>query len=129
MSDGFRPSVSIPQASVFGRNQCGEPFWPGRPPNSLATASGGGNTQNSHGKLQSARFHAFLPVISGKNLLIVTAMSFDSAMVINQNGTVLCGGSRLRPLSRHGLSPALMMDKSRADNNGSKPARMKCAVR
>jgi hypothetical protein len=52
-------------------------------------------------------------------LLIVTAMSFDTAAIIDQNGTVL---NAAQIASRSSLQPYLrrMMDKTRADNNGSR---------
>jgi hypothetical protein len=52
-------------------------------------------------------------------LLIVTAMSFDTAAIIDHNGTVI---NAVQIASRSSLQPYLrrMMDKTRADNNGSK---------
>ena len=66
---------------------------------------------------------ALLPGISMENLLIVTAMSFDTAAIIDHNGTVL---NAAQIASRSALQPYLrrMMDKTRADNNGSRGDRV-----
>jgi hypothetical protein len=64
------------------------------------------------------RIMALLPGFSLENLLIVTAMSFDTAAIIDHNGTVL---NAAQIASRSAPQPYLrrMMDKTRADNNGS----------
>jgi hypothetical protein len=64
------------------------------------------------------RIMALLPGLSLENLLIVTAMSFDTAAIIDHNGTVL---NAAQIASRSAPQPYLrrMMDKTRADNNGS----------
>jgi hypothetical protein len=74
------------------------------------------------GDLQTAQNHGASPKNCRKNLLIVTAMSFDTAAIIDQNGTVL---NAAHIASRSALQPYLrgMMDKTRADNNGSKAIR------
>jgi hypothetical protein len=60
----------------------------------------------------------FFPRILLENLLIVTAMSFDTVAIIDHNGTVL---NAAQIASRSAPQPYLrrMMDKTRADNNGS----------
>jgi hypothetical protein len=64
------------------------------------------------------RIMTLLPGFSLENLLIVTAMSFDTAAIIDHNGTVL---NAAQIASRSAPQPYLrrMMDKTRADNNGS----------